>query len=45
MARYHAGNTDTGSFNRQNLVNMFVCKTALKFFTDFIKQLNVHLMI
>ena len=45
MSCHDTGNSDSRCFNRKNLVDRFVSKQTLKFFSHFIKQFNIHLMI
>ena len=42
---HYTGNTDSGSLNGKNFIDLAVRKSPLKLFSDLRKQLNVHLMI
>ena len=39
------GDTDTGCLDRQDLIDLFLCKPALEFLADLIEQADIHLMI
>lgn len=42
---YQTGNTDTGSFDSKNLCDRCISEPALEFFSQFIDECNVHLVI
>ena len=45
MLRYDTGDTDSGSLDRQDLIDRLVGKTLFIFRTHLIKQFDIHLMV
>ena len=43
--RRDTGDPNARSLNRQDLVHVAVCKSALKFFADLREEIDVHLVI
>ena len=41
----NTGDSDSGSLDCEDLVYIFICKTAFELFSDLLKQFDIHLMI